>query len=83
MDMVGSVGAALVQGMVQNMDPSRAIILEQLSNISKQATLDIEDRKTLMLKQLRKDLSDAEQAEPRSVGTIESIERSIRRIEAI
>lgn len=83
MDMVQSVGAALITNLTASMDPSRKVIIEQIQAMGQRAKLDNENYKDVMLNDLYTRIRE-EKAQPKpSTALLNSLERRIKRIEEL
>lgn len=82
-DMVTAMGSALITNLTASMDPSRKVIVDQLTQMGKRAALDNEMYKDTLLSDLYDRLNAAEAADKRNVSLINSLDRRIKRIEEI
>lgn len=82
-DMVSGMASALVQNLTASMDPSRKVIIDQLTEMGKAAALDNESRKGTILDELYAKHEKLQSAEPKNIALLDSIMRRIKRIEEI
>lgn len=83
--LMDTVGTALIEGMVSNMNPVNGVIVQNLQQTTKRLTIDNEVYKDTILDDLytRLEKESAKPADRQNAELLGSLTRRIKRIEAI